>query len=443
MTTQSQRICIFGMGYVGCVSGACLSSLGHHVVGVEPNRTKMDLINSGRSPIVEKGLDGLIETGVREGRFRATDDWRAAIAETNLALVCVGTPSRSNGSIDLRYVRRVCEQIGQALRDRTEYFTVVIRSTIIPGSVEEVLVPILERESGRKAGVDFGVCMNPEFLRESTSIHDFHHPPKTVIGELNARSGEALAALYAELPAPLFRVPIRVAEMVKYVDNTFHALKVTFANEIGNLCKELKVDSHQVMDIFCQDTKLNLSPYYLKPGFAFGGSCLPKDLRAVTYEARALDLEVPVLGAILDSNKLQVLKVIRMLMEHKGRTLGFLGLSFKGGTDDLRESPIVEVIEAMIGKGFAVRIYDRHVSLARLMGANKEYIEKEIPHLSRLMCASSSELLAQCDVVVVSNQEAEFRQILTPIPDGKHVIDLVRILSDLPDVGRPYEGICW
>ena len=359
MNSKPQNVSIFGMGYVGCVSGACLASLGHHVTGVEPNKTKSDLINAGKSPIVEKDLDGLIETNVREGRFRATDDWKAAIAETDLALVCVGTPSRSNGSIDLKFVRRVCEQIGQALREKKEFFTVIIRSTVMPGSVEDMLIPILERESGRQAGADFGVCMNPEFLRESTSVHDFHHPPKTVIGELNAKSGNVLAAIYGHLPAPLIRTSIRVAEMVKYTDNCFHALKATFANEIGNLCKELKVDSHQVMDIFCQDTKLNLSPYYLKPGFAFGGSCLPKDLRAVTYEARTLDLELPVLGAILDSNKLQILKIIRMLMEHKGKTLGFLGLSFKGGTDDLRESPIVEVIEAMIGKGFSVRIYDR------------------------------------------------------------------------------------
>jgi GDP-mannose 6-dehydrogenase len=443
MSNKPSRISIFGMGYVGCVSGACLASLGHKVIGVEPNRTKVDLINSGRSPIVEQDVEALIAKGVATKLYHATDDWRAAIAETEVGLVCVGTPSLSNGSIDLRYVRRVCEQIGQALKTRNAYFTVVIRSTIIPGSVETVLIPILERESGLKAGVDFGVCMNPEFLREGTSVHDFHHPPKTVIGELNSHSGDVLAAIYGGLPGPLIRTSIRVAEMVKYVDNTFHAIKVTFANEIGNLSKALNIDSHQVMDIFCQDTKLNLSPYYLKPGFAFGGSCLPKDLRAMTHEARMLDIDLPLLGSILESNDLQVLKVVQRLMRHKGKALGFLGLSFKGGTDDLRESPIVEVIEAMLGKGFTVQIYDRHVSIARLMGANKEYIEKEIPHLSRLMCAEAAKLVAESDVIIVTNKEAEFREVLTPLPKGKTVIDLVRIFSPPPVGADNYEGICW
>jgi GDP-mannose 6-dehydrogenase len=443
MSRLKTRISIFGMGYVGCVSGACLASLGHRVIGVEPNRTKINLINSGQSPIVEKGLDELIATNVREGRFSVTDDCSLAIAETDLALVCVGTPSRFNGSIDLTYVRRVCEQIGQALRGRRSFFTIVIRSTIIPGSVEAVLVPILERESGMVAGIDFGVCMNPEFLREGTSISDFHAPPKTVIGELNSRSGETLASIYADLPGPHIRTSIKVAETVKYVDNTFHALKVTFANEIGNLCKDLHVDSHEVMNIFCQDTKLNLSPYYLKPGFAFGGSCLPKDLRAVLHEAKTLDLKLPLLSAVLDSNQLQIAKVIRELGKHKGKILGFLGLSFKGGTDDLRESPIVEVIESMLGKGYAVRIYDRHVAVARLIGANKEYIEKEIPHLSRLMCGSVDELMSSCDVIVVSNRSPEFAVAVEQVGLGKIVIDLVRIVDQAPIKGGAYYGICW
>lgn len=443
MTTNHSRICIFGLGYVGCVSGACLASLGHSVIGIEPNRTKIDLLNAGKSPIVENDLPELIEAVVRSGRFRATDDWRAAVAASEIAMVCVGTPSRSNGSIDLNYVRRVCEQIGQALQGRKDFLTVVIRSTIVPGSVEGVMIPILERLSGLKAGVDFGVCMNPEFLRESTSIHDFHEPPKTVIGELNPKSGEALAALYRGLPGPHIRTSISVAEMVKYVDNAFHAVKVTFANEVGALCKEHKVDSHQVMDIFCQDTKLNLSPYYLKPGFAFGGSCLPKDLRALNHEAHSLDLELPLLRSILESNKLQVLRVIRKLTEFKGRKLGFLGLSFKGGTDDLRESPIVEVIESMLGKGYAVRIYDRHVSMARLMGANKEYIEKEIPHISGLMCASLGELMTSCEVIVISNRSPEFVEAVAKAAPHQSVIDLVRIVKEpSPDAGS-YYGLCW
>src|SRR3984885_12040457 len=313
------RISIFGMGYVGCVSGACLARLGHRVIGVEPNPTKVELLNSGKSPIVEAGLDTLIAATVQEGIFSATSDWKSAVADSEMAIVCVGTPSRANGSIDLKFVVRVCEQIGQAIAAKKDFFSVVIRSTVLPGTVESSLVPVLEEHSGKKAGVDFGVAMNPEFLREGTSIFDFHNPPKTVIGELNPHSGELLAALYKSLPGPTVRVPIRVAEMVKYVDNTFHALKVTFANEIGNLCKELAIDSHKVMDIFCLDRKLNLSPYYLKPGFAFGGSCLPKDLRALMHEGRILDVELPVLNAILQSNQLQVLKIVKKLMEFGGR----------------------------------------------------------------------------------------------------------------------------
>jgi GDP-mannose 6-dehydrogenase len=285
--------------------------------------------------------------------------------------------------------------------------------------------------------------MNPEFLREGTSVKDFHEPPKTVIGELDTRSGEALAALYCNLPGPLIRTSIRVAEMVKYVDNAFHALKVTFANEVGSLCKELKIDSHRVMDIFCQDKKLNLSPYYLKPGFAFGGSCLPKDLRALNHEARVLDLELPLLRSVLESNKLQISRVIGKLAQHKGKRLGFLGFSFKGGTDDLRESPIVEVIEAMLGKGYAVKIYDRHVSLARLMGANKEYIEKEIPHISRLMCGSVEELTEASDVIVISNRDPDFAEAVARARTGQVVVDLVRVGEETPAKGAQYDGICW
>jgi GDP-mannose 6-dehydrogenase len=437
------RISIFGMGYVGCVSGVCLADLGHKVIGVEPNQVKVDLINAGKCPIVEKGLDELLATQVKAGQLRATTDWQDAVSSSDSAFVCVGTPSSANGSINTGFLQRVCEQIGRALRNKEGYYTVVIRSTAIPGTVEGVLIPILEKESGRKAGRDFGVCMNPEFLREGTSVEDFHHPPYTVIGELDPRSGEAIVELYHSIPGPVFRTPIRVAETVKYANNAFHALKVAFANEMGNFCKAVAVDSHHVMNIFCQDTKLNLSPYYLKPGFAFGGSCLPKDLRALTHEARMLDLEMPLLSSVLESNRAQISLVLRKLMEHKGCRLGFLGLSFKGGTDDLRESPIVELVESLIGKGFDIRIYDRHVSLARLMGSNKEYIEREIPHLSRLLCPTASELIAQSEVIVVGNRDEEFARLLTPLPAQKTVIDLVRILATLPQTNAQYYGICW
>ena len=437
------RISIFGMGYVGCVSGACFAEMGHKVLGVEPNPVKVDLINSGKSPIVEKDLDGLIAKVVQNGSFTATPDWMRAIQETDLALVCVGTPSRSNGSIDLQFVQRVCKQIGDGLARRNGRFTVVIRSTVMPGTMDTLVIPTLEKASGKKVGRDFGLCMHPEFLREGTSIHDFHNPPKTVIGEYDAESGQALAGLYQGIPGPVIRTNLRVAEMVKYADNCFHALKISFANEIGNICKQAAIDSHQVMDIFCQDTKLNLSPYYLKPGFAFGGSCLPKDLRAIVHEAKSQDLEVPLLGAILDSNNRQIQKLVDKLLSYKGRSLGFLGLSFKGGTDDLRSSPIVEVIETMLGKGFSIKICDRHVSLARLMGANKEYIEKEIPHLSKLMCGSARELVEQSDVIVISHKDETFAPALDFLKSGQVVLDLVRIADRNRWNGCEYYGICW
>ena len=437
------KISVFGMGYVGCVTSACFAEMGHKVLGVEPNPLKVDLINSGKSPIVEKDLDVLIAKVVQNGSFRATEDWAQAIKESELALVCVGTPSRFNGSIDLNYVQRVCEQIGTALAQRPGRFTVVIRSTVMPGTMDSLVIPTIEKASGKKAGRDFGLCMHPEFLREGTSIHDFYNPPKTVIGQYDEESGQALAGLYNGIPGPIIRTELKVAEMVKYADNCFHAVKVTFANEIGNICKEAGIDSHAVMNIFCQDAKLNLSPYYLKPGFALGGSCLPKDLRAITHEARAMGLDIPMLNAVIESNNRQISRVVNKLVGYKGRSLGFLGLSFKGGTDDLRSSPIVEVIESMLGKGFNIKIYDQHVSLARLMGANKEYIEKEIPHLSKLMCGSAKELVEQSDVVVVSHRDEIFRQALDFLKSGQVLIDLVRIADRNRWNGCEYYGICW
>lgn len=437
------KISIFGMGYVGCVSGACFAEMGHTVLGVEPNPVKVDLINSGKSPIIEKDLDALLLKVVQNGSFKATADWEKAIRDSDLAIICVGTPSRPNGGIDLRYVQRVCEQIGSALATRSSRFTVVIRSTVMPGTMKQLVIPALEKASGKQAGRDFGLCMHPEFLREGTSIYDFYHPPKTVIGEFDPASGDALASLYTGIEGPMIRTSLNVAEMVKYADNCFHGLKVAFANEIGNVCKEAGIDSHKVMEIFCQDTKLNLSPYYLKPGFAFGGSCLPKDLKAMIFEARHLEVEVPVLSAVLESNQRQIQKLINKLSDYKGRSLGFLGLSFKGGTDDLRSSPIVEVIESMLGKGFSITIHDQHVSLARLMGANKEYIEKEIPHLSRLMCATARELVEKSDIIVVNHRDELFKLALEHVKPGQVIIDLVRIADHNRWDGCEYYGICW
>jgi len=435
------RIGVFGLGYVGTVSAACLAR-DHDVIGVDPNPVKVDLVNQAKSPIVEKGLDQLIEKAVANRRLRATGSAREAVAQTDLSLICVGTPSRANGSLDLQYLERVCKEIGEALKTEKSFHTVVIRSTVLPGTMRGVVIPTLESASGKKAGVGFGICSNPEFLREGTAVHDYDHPPKTVIGKADDVSGEKLASLYDKLDAPLVMTDVATAEMVKYVDNVWHALKVDFANEIGNICKAVKLDGHEVMEIFCKDTKLNLSPYYLKPGFAFGGSCLPKDVRALSYCAKTLDLDLPILTSILRSNDQQVERGIEMVMNGPGRRVGVLGFSFKAGTDDLRESPIVTLIEHLIGKGFDLRLYDRNVSLARLTGANKAYIEQHVPHLARLMVDSIDDIFKHADTIVVGNADPEFAQALSKVSSKQVVVDLVRVAKTRTSDGA-YQGICW
>ena len=438
------KVSVFGLGYVGSVSGACLAQMGHDVIGVDANPMKVAMVNDGRPPVIEDGLSDLFSTVTRQRKFCATENWREAIAASDLALVCVGTPSNANGSLSTEVVERVCEQIGTELATCDRYYAVVIRSTVLPGTVERLVIPILEAKSGKTVGCDFGVCMVPEFLREGTSVQDFFDPPRTVIGQHDCRSGDAVAALFDGIKAPLIRTSIPVAEVLKYADNAFHAVKVTFANEIGKICKAAHCDSHEVMNIFCLDNKLNLSPYYLKPGFAFGGSCLPKDLRALTYHARSADISTPLLDSILVSNKKQVEHVTSWLQRHKGRSLGFLGLSFKHGTDDLRESPILEVIETMIGKGFRVGIYDEYVSIASLIGANKEYILKEIPHISSLMRSSAEELVRDSDVVVVSTASRRFREVLAQSHrQDQVVVDLIRIVEKPTASNGNYYGICW
>jgi len=436
------KICVLGLGYVGTVSAGCLAQEGHEVVGVDPESRKVDLINAGKAPIIEKDIGPIIERQVAAMRLRATTDVSAAVGQADLALVCVGTPSRANGDIDLTFVRRVCEQIGAALRHNQGALAVVIRSTMLPGTMREMVIPALEAASGRRAGLEFGVCINPEFLREGTAVHDYFNPPKTVIGEVNRASGDLPASLYARIAAPLIRTDIETAEMVKYADNAWHALKVGFANEIGNLCKGLAVDSHRVMDIFCQDTKLNLSPYYLKPGFAFGGSCLPKDLRALLYKAKTLDVSVPILSAILPSNEQQLERGVQAVIGMGSKKVGILGFSFKAGTDDLRESPVVDLTERLIGKGYDLRIYDRNVSLARIHGANRDYILNHIPHISRLMVSSIDEVLDHARTIVIGNAAAEFRDVPGRLGDGQTIIDFVRV-SDSRSVSGVYEGICW
>lgn len=437
------KISVFGLGYVGTVSAACLAKEGHRVIGVDIDSSKVEIVNSGQSPVIERDLDELITRAVKSGRLRATTEAADGVLNSDLSLICVGTPSKNSGSLDLTYVERVCRDIGRALGEKNGFHTIVLRSTVLPGTTRQTVIPALEASSGQVAGQGFGLAYNPEFLREGTSVRDFYHPPFTVIGELDSQAVEVVLSLYEGLDAPLVRVPLEAAEMVKYTCNAFHALKVTFANEVGNLCKRLDIDSHQVMDIFCLDDRLNLSPYYLKPGFAFGGSCLPKDLRALLYHGRRNDLTLPVLEAILPSNQLQVQRGVEMVMQTGRKKVGVLGFSFKAGTDDLRESPLVEMIETLLGKGYEIRIYDKNVSLARLHGANRAYIEGEIPHIATLMCDSIDEVLAQSDVIVIGNSSPEFGQVQKRARPDQTVIDLVRIKGNSVGMQARYEGICW
>ncbi|MGH8325870.1 MAG: nucleotide sugar dehydrogenase, partial [Steroidobacteraceae bacterium] len=423
-------------------SAACLADAGHAVIGVDPNITKVDLINTGRAPVVEAGLAELTPQSVIAGRLRATQEALEAIERTQLTLVCVATPSEANGNLDVRYLERVCAEIGAALARKREFHVVVVRSTVLPGTMRRLVIPQLERASGKRAGIDFGVCNNPEFLRESTAVHDFRHPPKTVIGATDAYSGDLLQSLYEGLPGPVIRCPIEVGEMVKYVDNAWHAAKVAFANEIGDLCKCLEIDSHEVMSIFCQDTKLNLSSCYLTPGFAFGGSCLPKDLRALTYKARSCDLATPLLASLAASNREQIERGIAMILREGRKSVGILGFSFKAGTDDLRESPLVEVIERLIGKGYDLKLYDRNVNLARLTGANREYILKVIPHIERLMVATAEEVIDQCEIIAIGNRAPEFAALAPRLRPEQRVIDFVRI-REIEQRHERYDGICW
>lgn len=442
MERANKRLSVFGLGYVGSVSAACFAGEGLQVIGIDPQSNKVDLINRGQTPIIEPGLGELISDAVRAGRLRATTDVTEAIAESDISMVCVGTPSRPNGDLSVESVLRVCREIGSALSDKDVFHVVVIRSTILPGTMREVILPTLEAASGKKAGGHFGLCNNPEFLRESTAIEDFRNPPKTVIGATDERSAETVAALYADIEAPMVRTSIETAEMVKYADNAWHALKVAFGNEIGNICKALSIDSHELMEIFCQDTKLNLSSYYLKPGFAFGGSCLPKDLRALTYKARSLDLSLPVLESILPSNRIQVERAIQMVTAKGRRRIGVLGFSFKAGTDDLRESPLVELVERLIGKGFDLRLYDSNVNLAKILGANREYILKTIPHISTLMMDTIEDVLEHGEVIIVGNGDARFRDVASRLKPHQVLVDMIRVPGREALTDR-YDGVNW
>ncbi|MFI5605893.1 nucleotide sugar dehydrogenase [Amycolatopsis sp. NPDC051903] len=437
------RISVFGLGYVGCVSAACLAGRGHEVVGVDVNPVKVDLVTRGNAPVVEERIGELTAEVVASGALRATTGVAEAVAATDVSLVCVGTPSAPNGSLSTEYLERVAEQIGEALAHKETRHTVVFRSTMLPGTCLDLLVPILEKAGGRTAGVDFGVAVNPEFLREGTSVRDFFDPPKTVIGELDAASGDIVAALYEGLPGDVFRVPIPVAEMTKYADNAFHGLKIGFANELGAICRALGLDSHQVMDVFLADRKLNVSPAYLRPGFAFGGSCLPKDLRGLVYAARRADVSVPILAHVLPSNSDHLQRAFDLVARTGKRKVGLFGLSFKPGTDDLRESPLVELAERLLGKGYDLKIYDANVSLSRLMGANREYIDARLPHLGQLLAGSVEEVLAHADVCLVGTADPA---VLAALPHGgeQTLVDLVRLPdAEVRRAEEGYVGLAW
>ncbi len=436
------RLSIFGLGYVGTVSAACLTSYGHTVIGVDTNPLKVDSICKGESPVVEPGVDELLRRGVAEGRLSATTDPQSAVLGSECSLLCVGTPSRSNGSLSLDQVFAVGRQIGKALKDKPGYHAVALRSTVLPGTLGR-LAAIIEEVSGKKLGEHFSVASNPEFLREGTALADFERPPFTIIGASDARIESLMRELYAPVTAPFINMEIRAAELLKYACNSFHALKVAFANEIGAISKQLGVDSHEVMKVFAQDTKLNISPYYLMPGFAFGGSCLPKDVRALSYQAKLLDVSVPVVSALMESNERHVQRVIDWVLDHGKKRIGVLGLSFKSDTDDMRESPVVRVIETLLGKGYDVAIYDSSVNLSRLIGANKRYIEQEIPHISSHLKNSIDEVLDCSDILLIANKSAEFKKALESARRDQVVFDLVRLVPERSNEEKGYEGLCW
>ena len=440
------RISILGLGYVGCVSAACLAELGHNVIGLDIDARKLEPIINGQSPIVEPGLPELVRKGVGGGRLTATADYEEAVMNTDVSLVCVGTPSTESGSPNLEYTKRVCQQMAEVIGRKDTFHTIVFRSTIPPGTVETELLPVLEELSGKSEGEGFGVCFNPEFLREASAVKDFYNPPKIVIGERTpgSKAGDVLEELYGPIEAPLVRTDIRVSEMVKYADNCFHALKVCFANEIGNLSKALGVpDSHKVMEVFCLDTQLNLSPYYLKPGFAFGGSCLPKDLRAIVRMSHETGVPCPVLSAAAPSNQLQIERAIEYIRGTGKRRVGVLGMSFKAETDDLRESPIVQVVGTLIGKGYELCICDQNISWEQLFGSNLGFLELELPYAQSLRADSIDDVIGRSDVIVVANGAEEFKEIPERMREDQVLVDLVRITDDPSKARGTYIGIAW
>jgi GDP-mannose 6-dehydrogenase len=444
MEVGGRSVSVFGLGYVGSVTAACLANKGHRVVGVDVNPTKVEMLASGRSPIIEARLEELIAENRQACRLHATTDVCAAVSETDISFACVGTPSLRNGKLDLSHIEHVCREIGQGLGRKKSHHTVVLRSTVLPGTTESVVIPTLEAASGKSAGADFAVCYNPEFMREGSAVSDFFEPPYTILGAADEGDLRALSEVYHWVPGRIFKTSLAVAEMVKYASNAFHALKVGFANELGTLCKELHVDTQTVTEIFTADTRLNISAAYLSPGFAFGGSCLPKDLRALSYRAKELDLRLPLLENVLESNLAHIERAVDLVLRTKKKKVGMLGLSFKTGTDDLRESAQVQLAKRLLGEGCELRIWDRDVSLGRLAGSNRQFIEETLPHIGLLLEPSLEKVIETAEVVVIGTKAVDKAELIRHLRTDHLVIDLVNLdkarrLDDTPSC----EGICW
>ena len=434
------KISIFGLGYVGCVSLGCLAKNGHYVIGVDTNPTKVEQINSGKATIIEKDVDTIIAEQRLSGHISATTDNQLAVMGSDISIIAVGTPSTDKGHLNLQYIFKVAENIGEALQHKDSFHIIAIRSTIMPGTCDK-FASIVERISGKKRNEDFAIVDNPEFLREGTAVKDYYNPPLTLIGSDNLTAAEKVAELYRQLPGEIIITDLKIAEIMKYINNTYHALKISFSNEIGNICSELGIDSHKVMDIFCKDKQLNISPYYFKPGFAYGGSCLPKDLKGLQTLAHDLYIDVPVIDGINKTNDFQIQRAIKLIYKYWDKKLGFLGLSFKAGTDDLRNSPTVSIIEALLGKGCDIVIYDKNINMAMLTGTNKEYIDSRIPHLSSLLVSDPAELISDCDIIVINTKEPEFVKLVSDL-DNKIIIDFVRLNEAIISKSN-YIGINW
>jgi GDP-mannose 6-dehydrogenase len=437
------KISVFGLGYVGAVSCGCLPELGHQVIGVDTNPQKVQLINDGQSPVVEEGINELIEAAVKRGVLRATLDLEDAVLNTEVSLISVATPSNPNYTPNLTAVDAVVRDIGLALRKKTGPHVLVLRSTVAPGTTEERILPILLEASGRRIGEGLSLVFNPEFLREGSSVKDFHQPPQTVVGSLDEAGYVAMETMYADLPGAFVRTSTKVAESVKYLCNVFHALKITFANEAGSVLKSYGLDGREVMKIFCQDTQLNISAAYMRPGFAFGGSCLPKEVKGFITMARDRDVQIPALGGLIDSNEMHIKRAYDLIARDGRKRIAFFGLAFKPGTDDMRDSPLVALVERLLGKGFELSIFDRFVKLSRLLGKNKEFIEREIPHLEKLLHDDAAAVLHGAELIVVGHADAQARAVIVQHAAGRRIVDLSGY-AELRDAGAAqYEGICW